>query len=622
MIQITCKGNSANCTHLEKVTSGMVGAKCQFAFDNVWEQLTRVAVFRAGNEHRSVLLSSDTCIIPWEVLQEPGYELCIGVYGEEADGTLVIPTIYVNCGRIQQGAVPSNDPNAEPTSGVVQHVVDTVTKELEGRIGNGDNLVNTYDPVAVSDNSTPTKEGDTILLTNVTRADSYFYLNLTAPLCAGEQYTLSFDATGVEENKAPTYAVRQKKWGSFTIKNGHNVVPFIPSETYTGSRLLIDDLDSLDNQPSHIHVKLFNFKIERGGIGTPYSLSLIAMDDKLRNIDRKTEMTRSYRDKTSDWYCLLTSGNFYLAVLPVVYNNLAADNSFNIGNGATVSQERYLIPPYPTKATSFFGNCDRAGQYISFANGYVANGASVGLRYRIVDPQGRDTFSSSVRLLSAGEIAVPPSAPGIAYNASGAAQAVAIAQSYVDAQLSGREFRYGRNIFYSGENTVNDENGAAMMECDTYIGMILRGIPYQQSPFAITTPNYTCSYSSMMENTNPNGHAWCNHIMEKMEDQKYLRRDVKYAADLAWMCWGMEGSVFTDISCARSGDLVFWKRQKSCDYFDNIGHVALLSIENGVPYVYEVSDSNEGSHTVLHKIKLSDKSEQPTYFGRINYANS
>ena len=123
MIQITCKGNSASCTHRERLTSGMVGLQCEFVFDSEWDGLARTAVFTAGNEKRDVLLTGDTCTVPWEVLKTAGYQLVIGVYGTNAEGTLVIPTVYAMCGGIASGADPSGDESVEPTQTLVEQIM-------------------------------------------------------------------------------------------------------------------------------------------------------------------------------------------------------------------------------------------------------------------------------------------------------------------------------------------------------------------------------------------------------------------------------------------------------------------------------------------------------------------
>ena len=123
MIQITCKGNSASCTRTERLTSGMVGLQCEFMFDEAWDGLAKTAVFLAGNEQRDVLLQGAVCTVPWEVLKTAGYQLVIGVYGTNAEGTLVIPTVYAMCGGIASGADPSGNEGVEPTQTLVEQIM-------------------------------------------------------------------------------------------------------------------------------------------------------------------------------------------------------------------------------------------------------------------------------------------------------------------------------------------------------------------------------------------------------------------------------------------------------------------------------------------------------------------
>lgn len=123
MIQITCKDSRASCTLTKQLTSGMIGLPCQFIFDQAWNGLSKTAVFLAGNEQRNVLLTGDVCTVPWEVLTKPGYKLTVGVYGTNAEGTLVIPTIYANCGDIAIGADPSGNEGTEPTQTIVEQIM-------------------------------------------------------------------------------------------------------------------------------------------------------------------------------------------------------------------------------------------------------------------------------------------------------------------------------------------------------------------------------------------------------------------------------------------------------------------------------------------------------------------
>lgn len=150
MIQITCKGNSASCTRTERLTSGMVGLQCEFVFDEVWDGLAKTAVLQAGSEKRDVLLQGAVCTVPWEVLKTAGYQLVIGVYGTNAEGTLVIPTVYAMCGGIASGADPSGDESTDPTLPVWGQMQGMIGDLADLATASKDNLVAAINEAAQS----------------------------------------------------------------------------------------------------------------------------------------------------------------------------------------------------------------------------------------------------------------------------------------------------------------------------------------------------------------------------------------------------------------------------------------------------------------------------------------
>lgn len=111
--KITVNGVHANATKIGTMTTGMVGAKVQFSFDSSWDGLSKTAVFRCMDITKDVLNIDFEVTIPHEVLTKPGYQLCAGVYGTNADGTLVIPTVWATVGVVYSGADPSGDPSTE-----------------------------------------------------------------------------------------------------------------------------------------------------------------------------------------------------------------------------------------------------------------------------------------------------------------------------------------------------------------------------------------------------------------------------------------------------------------------------------------------------------------------------
>ena len=100
--------------HRGKLTSGMVGAEVAFSFDDAWDGLNRIAVFKAGGTVKDVLLVGESCVIPHEVLERPVH-LVVGVYGTDTDGSVVIPTVWADLGMVEQGAKPSGEISKKPT---------------------------------------------------------------------------------------------------------------------------------------------------------------------------------------------------------------------------------------------------------------------------------------------------------------------------------------------------------------------------------------------------------------------------------------------------------------------------------------------------------------------------
>ena len=115
MIELVCDKNRAFFRETEKLTSGSIGVTINFVFSPEWDGLLKTVVFDAGEAKIDVVLTSESCEVPPEVLACPGKQLSVGVFGELADKTLVIPTIYAEAGIIRPGASPSGMSSAPPT---------------------------------------------------------------------------------------------------------------------------------------------------------------------------------------------------------------------------------------------------------------------------------------------------------------------------------------------------------------------------------------------------------------------------------------------------------------------------------------------------------------------------
>jgi hypothetical protein len=70
-------------------------------FGPEWSTLSKIGVFRAYETQIDVAISSTTVTIPPQALLKDGVHLLFGVYGMNADGTVIIPTIWADLGIIQ-----------------------------------------------------------------------------------------------------------------------------------------------------------------------------------------------------------------------------------------------------------------------------------------------------------------------------------------------------------------------------------------------------------------------------------------------------------------------------------------------------------------------------------------
>ena len=145
MMKIEICGTSARCIRPVLLTAGRTGAQVEFLFDEVWQGLSRCAVFTDGMVTKDALLGEDNrCTIPHEVLRDVGRVLCVGVYGANEAGDVVIPTVYAACGMVRPGADPAGDESYPPTPDVGEQVLTAVTKvqriadEMERRADEGE----------------------------------------------------------------------------------------------------------------------------------------------------------------------------------------------------------------------------------------------------------------------------------------------------------------------------------------------------------------------------------------------------------------------------------------------------------------------------------------------------
>lgn len=112
----------------EVLTAGAAGIyTCQFDLSADWSGLAVKAVFRAGGTEKQVDVADGSCQIPWEVLREEGDILSVGLYGENQEQEVVLPTIWADLGRIMPAA-NLEGVTLPPTPSIAEQALEEIRK--------------------------------------------------------------------------------------------------------------------------------------------------------------------------------------------------------------------------------------------------------------------------------------------------------------------------------------------------------------------------------------------------------------------------------------------------------------------------------------------------------------
>lgn len=107
--KIKVSGATASAEKESKITAGMVGVTVRMQYADIWDGLHKTVVFRAGTVTKDVITDDEVVTVPKEVAAAKDVYLQVGVYGVDAEGNLVIPTIWAGLGTVRDGADPSGD---------------------------------------------------------------------------------------------------------------------------------------------------------------------------------------------------------------------------------------------------------------------------------------------------------------------------------------------------------------------------------------------------------------------------------------------------------------------------------------------------------------------------------
>ena len=113
------------------ITTGSVGIEVEILCSETWDGLTKTVLFRGSGSSVDVILTGDSCTVPPEVLTVPGGELLIGLYGTDGSGSLAIPTVWADAGRILPGAVPSGVEPTPAQKSALDQAIDALNEATE-----------------------------------------------------------------------------------------------------------------------------------------------------------------------------------------------------------------------------------------------------------------------------------------------------------------------------------------------------------------------------------------------------------------------------------------------------------------------------------------------------------
>ena len=113
-IQLTVQNALIKAEVTGVLTGGIVGVPVNIVYYSTWDTLNKTLVCKGGGQEISIIGADSTATIAHEVLQA-GSTLFLGIEGRDADGSLVIPTVWENCSIIQEVANSGENKATDPT---------------------------------------------------------------------------------------------------------------------------------------------------------------------------------------------------------------------------------------------------------------------------------------------------------------------------------------------------------------------------------------------------------------------------------------------------------------------------------------------------------------------------
>lgn len=192
-------------------------------------------------------------------------------------------------------------------------------------------------------------------------------------------------------------------------------------------------------------------------------------------------------------------------------------------------------------------------------------------------------YAPAVYMAVSGRRKAVPVHPANTRVAAVKAQIISCVDSFWQQRNATDGWAYGSNfVTNSGNTTVRNSGGHRMMECDTLVALVMMGMSWTDTPYSTAATSY--DFSDLI--LNPNSYGWAL----PWGFDTVLNRKCTWTGGICWYLWDA-GAVFSSRSDVEDGDIVVFRKPEQYRYFDNISHIGICRIENGVLNVYHFTGS-------------------------------
>lgn len=253
---------------------------------------------------------------------------------------------------------------------------------------------------------------------------------------------------------------------------------------------------------------------------------------------------------------------------------------------------------------------------------------------RGLDPVKKDTEGEKVRLTVFGVEGTLDKLHSMAGYVGGSGyyglQVADVAKSYHFARVSGlASFQYSQDDNpFNGQLT--DANGNCLLDCSSYANMVLRGIPYDKSPFnGITgTTSKTWDKTQIATLCENSEYEWADPWLDKQIDPSFKDigingyRSVRTAAQLAEYYY-TKGNILHEYTSDPTtppddllpGDLLFWSKEGATVYqksrFKGISHVGIVG--HDCIHYYQVTGHSDTKGDTVFYSNLANQTTEGIY---------